>query len=351
VNSLLKATSVITLVSILMSGFAITGCSSSPAPTPEAEPITYQIEINLLGEENEFFVDSQGRLKSQVELSSADGRIALFAEKGTTLLDKDGQPLQIMHVEVDRNPPPPPEDAYILSSVYALQPQGAMFKPHLLLSLNYEPEKLPEALKGSDLYIAYHDGSEWCMVRYKKFDAELHSVTTHLYDFSSTRFALLGPKELAPTAHPGPTQGTQEGTQAGNLAPDFQLDNLDGETVSLSDLRGKPVMLNFWATWCHPCVSEMPYIQEVYEQWSVKGLVVLAINMGGVSSEVKEFLESHNLSLPVLLDSKQKVAQRYNIRYVPTTFFIDESGIIQATKIGAFPNKDTIESELNKIMP
>ena len=87
-----------------------------------------------------------------------------------------------------------------------------------------------------------------------------------------------------------PTQGAR----VGNLAPDFQLYNPEEEPVSLSDLRSKPVMLNFWATWCHPCVSEMPYIQQVYEEWSDKGLVLLAINKGKPPSKVEEFLQNHN---------------------------------------------------------
>ena len=65
-----------------------------------------------------------------------------------------------------------------------------------------------------------------------------------------------------------------EDAQVGNLAPDFQLQSLDGKTISLGDLRGKPVLINFWATWCPPCRSEMPYIQEIYEEWTDKGLVL-----------------------------------------------------------------------------
>ena len=143
-----------------------------------------------------------------------------------------------------------------------------------------------------------------------------------------------------------PTQGTN----VGSLAPDFQFYDSEERLVSLSDLRGKPVVLNFWATWCGPCVYEMPYLQQVYEEWSDRGLVLLAINMGGTSSQVEEFLQSHDLSLPVLLDTKRDVAARYSIRYVPTTFFIDKEGTIQAVKVGAFPNEQAIYGDLEKIM-
>ena len=142
-----------------------------------------------------------------------------------------------------------------------------------------------------------------------------------------------------------------EGAQIGNLAPDFQLQNVDRQTVSLGNLQGKPVLINFWATWCPPCRDEMPYIQEIYEEWSDKGLVVLAINLGESSSKAEEFMQSYNLSFTVLLDTKQDVAQRYNITGIPTTFFIDKDGIIQDKVIGAFQNKAQIENRLSKIMP
>ena len=142
-----------------------------------------------------------------------------------------------------------------------------------------------------------------------------------------------------------------QGTEVGNLAPDFQLDSLDGQTVSLSNLRQKPVLINFWATWCSPCRSEMPYIQEIYEEWSDKGLVVLGINMGESSSKIDEFMQSYNLSFTVLLDTKQDVAQKYNIQYIPTTFFIDKDGIIQDKMIGAFQNEIQVENRLGKIIP
>ena len=149
----------------------------------------------------------------------------------------------------------------------------------------------------------------------------------------------------------GCSPSSAQGVEVGNQAPDFQLQSLDGQTVSLGDLQGKPVLINFWATWCSPCRGEMPYIQEIYEEWSDRGLVVLAINIGESSSKAEEFMQSYNLSFTVLLDTKQDVAQKYNIQYIPTTFFIDKDGIIQDKLIGAFQNKTQIENRLSKIMP
>jgi len=149
----------------------------------------------------------------------------------------------------------------------------------------------------------------------------------------------------------GCSSSSTQGVEVGDLAPDFQLQNLDGQTISLGNLRGKPVLINFWATWCGPCRGEMPYIQEIYEEWTNKGLVVLTINMGESSSKAEEFRQSYNLSFTVLLDAKQDVAQKYNIQYIPTTFFLDKDGIIQDKVIGAFQNKTQIENRLSEIMP
>jgi len=145
--------------------------------------------------------------------------------------------------------------------------------------------------------------------------------------------------------------GSEPTATVGKAAPDFELQNLDGQSISLSDFKGKPVLINFWATWCRPCVFEMPYLQEIHDEWSGKGLVVLAINRGESSSKVEQFLQSNNLSLPVLLDTKLDVFRRYNIRGIPTTFFIDKDGIIQEKIIGRFTSKAPIENRLSKIMP
>ena len=159
---------------------------------------------------------------------------------------------------------------------------------------------------------------------------------------------------ISPPSRPTPSPIIQlpEGTQVGNLAPDFQLQGLDGQTVSLSDFRGEPVLVNFWATWCGPCRSEMPFIQEIFDggEWSDKGLTILAVDIGESLYTVKEFLDSNMLSFPVLLDTKQDVALKYNIRALPTTFLIDKDGVIQGIKFGAFSSKEDIEKNLSKII-
>jgi len=139
--------------------------------------------------------------------------------------------------------------------------------------------------------------------------------------------------------------------QVGKQAPDFQLPNLEGQAISISDFQGKPVFLNFWAVRCPPCRFEMPFIQGIFEEQSDTGLVILAINIGEAAATVEDFVTSSNLSFPVLLDTNQDVALEYNIRAIPTTFLIDKDGVIQEIKVGAFSNMIEIKKSLSKVIP
>jgi cytochrome c biogenesis protein CcmG/thiol:disulfide interchange protein DsbE len=139
--------------------------------------------------------------------------------------------------------------------------------------------------------------------------------------------------------------------RVGKPAPDFTLPALDGQTVALSDLQSEPVMVNFWATWCGPCVHEMPFIQEVYEVWSEKGLVLLAVNIGESQPQVHSFMQENRLSFLVLLDGTGEVAERYSVRGIPTTVLVDSEGVIRNIKVGSYPSRAAIEADLKKIIP
>jgi len=140
------------------------------------------------------------------------------------------------------------------------------------------------------------------------------------------------------------------GINIGNRAPDFTLNQLGGGTTSLSDLRGKIVMVNFWYTTCGPCIAEMPDIEEVYTTWSdQKQLVVLAVNRGDDSTTIQDFVNTHELTFPVLLDSDQSINSKYLVTAWPTTYFIDADGIIQDYKEGNFTNKDEILAKLESV--
>ncbi|HLE13306.1 MAG TPA: redoxin domain-containing protein [Anaerolineales bacterium] len=119
----------------------------------------------------------------------------------------------------------------------------------------------------------------------------------------------------------------------GALAPDFELVDLSGETVRLSDLRGKPVLLNFWATWCAPCKLEMPAIQERFEQHQAK-FSVLAIDFDEPEQDVRQFAKQLELTFNILLDPGAKVQDLYRVRGYPTTFLVDAEGVIRVHHVG-----------------
>jgi len=137
--------------------------------------------------------------------------------------------------------------------------------------------------------------------------------------------------------------------EVGKPAPDFKLDTLDGQTVALSQLKGTPVLVNFWATWCGPCIHEMPFLQQVYQDWHEEELVLLGVNIGESSSQVSQFMQSQGFSFTVLLDSSGDTAQTYNIQGIPTTFFIDKESVIQKIKVGSFRSQAEIENILSQL--
>ena len=147
------------------------------------------------------------------------------------------------------------------------------------------------------------------------------------------------------------TVNLSEGSQIGNLAYDFTLQNLEGENITLSGFRGKPVLLNFWATWCGPCRSEMPFLQQIYEKWSNEGLILLEIDFKESVTQVQKYMNDNKLSLPCLLDTSGGASSKYRITAIPTTYFIDKDGIIRQIVRGSFPSREMIENQLSKIMP
>jgi len=118
----------------------------------------------------------------------------------------------------------------------------------------------------------------------------------------------------------------------GSLANDFELENLNGEKVRLSDLRGKVVVVNFWATWCIPCVEEMPSFQEIQDQFP--DFVMIGIDQKERTDQVKTFLEGKGINYQILLDFNGKVSGSYKVFMLPTTFFVDAEGMIRFRHYG-----------------
>lgn len=121
--------------------------------------------------------------------------------------------------------------------------------------------------------------------------------------------------------------------EIGKPAPDFTLENLEGEQVTLSELKGKNVLINFWATWCPYCVKEMPDLDKLYTENKDNDFVVLAIDVGEPKSDVEKYLSENPYEFPVLLDKDGKISMQYLVRGIPTSYMIDKEGNIRGIKM------------------
>ncbi len=154
----------------------------------------------------------------------------------------------------------------------------------------------------------------------------------------------LGPSELPPVP------------EVGRQAPDFTLTDLEGNSVTLSNFRGKVVFINFWASWCPPCRAEMPEIEALYQEYKDKDVVVIGVDIlvweilkGYDESDVRQFVQQGGYSWTFVLDTTGEVANNYGIIAIPTSFFLDKEGVIQAVNVGAM-TKRAMESRLAEAM-
>ncbi|KUP37543.1 redoxin domain-containing protein [Bacillus halotolerans] len=133
------------------------------------------------------------------------------------------------------------------------------------------------------------------------------------------------------------------GIEEGQQAPDFTLKTLSGERTSLSDVKGKKVLLNFWATWCKPCRQEMPAMEELQKEHS--DVAVIAVNFTSAEKsekQVQNFADTYHLTFPILID-KKGINADYNVFSYPTTYILDEKGVIQDIHIGTMTKKEMKE--------
>ena len=142
------------------------------------------------------------------------------------------------------------------------------------------------------------------------------------------------PTRGKPAASPSkPASGDNTGLSVGKTAPDFAMEMLDGGTKQLSDFRGKPVFLNFWATWCGPCINEMPDLQKAHEDYGDK-ITFLGINCAEDKSVVEKFLKD-NYSYTQALDTKSEIGKLYQIQAIPLSLVLDSDGVIMSTTLGS----------------
>jgi peroxiredoxin len=134
-------------------------------------------------------------------------------------------------------------------------------------------------------------------------------------------------------------------------APNFTLNDLAGKPVSLADQKGKVVVLDFWATWCGPCVESMPHLDELNKQMSARGVRIFAVNLRETKQQVEKFLSDQKLGLPVLFDTDGKVGDLFKVQGIPQTVVIGKDGVVRKVMVGYGPGaegqlKEVVEAAL-----
>ncbi len=128
----------------------------------------------------------------------------------------------------------------------------------------------------------------------------------------------------------------------GSLAPEFNLQTLDGQSVQLSELRGKNLLISYWVTWCIPCMEELPVLNRIYQEYQSKDLVILSVN--GIQQDeldkVTATISEMGITLPVALDQSEILWDSYWVRFLPTSFFIDETGVIRYIQLGSLSEEN-----------
>lgn len=136
------------------------------------------------------------------------------------------------------------------------------------------------------------------------------------------------------------------GVNQGEKAPDIELPQDGGESMSLNDVRGTFVIMNFWASWCEPCIREFPLLDQIHQEFSDEEINVLAVNMSSFErtmDEAMEFLDDRPVTMPVLFDTDREMADEYQVAGLPTTYLINEEGIIVDIIMGEVTEEMLIE--------
>lgn len=157
--------------------------------------------------------------------------------------------------------------------------------------------------------------------------------------------------EFTPQPKTAPFVAPHTGAFApGSSAPEISVTTLDGKTLNLSDFRGKPVMLNFWASWCGPCTAEMKNIEAIYQQHTNDEVVILAINQGEGVDTIKGYGELWKLNFQLVRDERQEAGRIYKVLALPTTVFVDKNGNIHEVHIGGPMTQEFIEKRVSDML-
>ena len=157
----------------------------------------------------------------------------------------------------------------------------------------------------------------------------------------------------APQAAQPVTQGALPPTdvKVGFSAPNFSLTTLDGKSVQLSDLRGQNILVNYWVTWCDPCLEELGFLDKIGQEYQGRGFTILSVN--GLAQnplpDVEAVVSQDGLTFPVLLDESDSFYNTYLVKFLPTSFFIDENGVIRHIQLGS-ATEDTFRAKIEQLL-
>lgn len=141
------------------------------------------------------------------------------------------------------------------------------------------------------------------------------------------------------------------GISKGKLAPDFSLKSMSGENIRLSEMRGKVVMINFWATWCAPCRKEMPLLNALYNKHKNSGFVLLGVNIDNSPKNGEKMAKKLGINFPILFDNSKKVSETYKVSAMPFTIILDKSGKISQIHKGYLPGYEKkYDAQISKLL-
>jgi len=133
------------------------------------------------------------------------------------------------------------------------------------------------------------------------------------------------------------------------LASNFSLELMDGKRFNLNDYKGKPILINFFASWCLPCREEMPVIEKIVQEYQPKGVIFLGIAVDDTEKKMKEFIARYGVTFPVGLDKTAEIQKSFGLYGIPTTYFIDKNGVINYFHSGTV-TEELLQHELNKLL-
>jgi len=303
------AGNIILLLLVLSSFWLLAGCDSDTSPQTTTGKPEFELRVDILGKIHTILLDGKGSLTARAELASYDGAVVLSIDKGTRLLDKDGKPLSSIWMKTEPELLPLAERAYVIGTVYSLEPQDATFSAPLKLTLSYDPQEVPEGVREDDVYIVpYDENTGWGSYFYKRVETDKHRVTTQIERF--TRYAVLVPEK---TSKPQPTK---------EAAPTPNLASIPLEQALSS---GLPTLAEFGRGVCIPCKAMKPILEELAVEYEGKLNVVI-----------------------VEIDDHMDQTRQHGIMAIPTQIFFDSSGQEIARHMGFYAKEDII-AQLKKM--